>query len=304
MADPAALAALTPLADDLGVLGIAELHQVGLGPAQLRRLVRAGELSHLRRGWYAVSSPASPEQAHLQRLRAVERTYAGTAVASHHSELLRLELPIFDADLSVIHLSRRDPQAQHRHHSRVMVHRAPPPEAFLPTGRIHPALAVVQHGLTSSGSGALCAADSALHQSLVTAGDLEQAVAWVGRHPRSAHIRSFIRFADGRSESVGETRLRHALHLVGIRTTPQVTISDGGFTARVDLLVDGSRVVIEFDGAMKYAGDTGRDALVAEKWREDRLRELGFTVLRVVWRELGDVSALERRVRAAILRAA
>lgn len=295
---------LAALADDLGVLGISELTQLGLGPAQLRRLVRAGELCHLRRGWYAVARPSNADRAHLQRLRAVERTYAGTAVASHHSELLRLGLPTFDADLDVVHLARTDVQSQHRHHAQVMVHRAPPAEAFLPTGRIHPALAVVQHGLTASGSGALCAADAALHQGLVTAEDLERAVGWVGRHPRSAHVRSFVRFADGRSESVGETRLRHALHLVGIRATPQVTISDGEFTARVDLLVDGTSVIVEFDGAMKYAGDTGRDALVAEKWREDRLRELGFTVVRVVWRELGDVKALERRVRAAMSRAA
>lgn len=37
---------------------------------------------------------------------------------------------------------------------------------------------------------------------------------------------------------------------------------------------------------MKYSGADGRQALVAEKRREDRLRDLGFQVVRVTWAEL------------------
>lgn len=91
---------------------------------------------------------------------------------------------------------------------------------------------------------------------------------------------------------------------MGIAVTPQVTITDDGFVARVDFLVTGTKVVLEFDGAVKYADADGRDALIAEKWREDRLRQLGYIVVRVVWRELADIKALEWRIRQALARAA
>jgi very-short-patch-repair endonuclease len=42
--------------------------------------------------------------------------------------------------------------------------------------------------------------------------------------------------------------------------------------------------VIEFDGAVKYGATA--DAVLAEKWREDRLRERGYGVLRVGWADL------------------
>lgn len=116
------------LADDLGVLGMAEVERLGLGPRDLMRLVRAGRLVHLSRGWYAVplSPAATPKVVHLQRLRAAERKYEGSAMGSHHSELLQLGLPAFGADLATVHLSRTRPRAQHRHSPGLMVHRPVP----------------------------------------------------------------------------------------------------------------------------------------------------------------------------------
>ena len=55
--------------------------------------------------------------------------------------------------------------------------------------------------------------------------------------------------------------------------------------ARVDLLV-GDRVVVEFDGLVKYEGAEGRAALAAEKRREDWLRSLGYEVVRLTWADL------------------
>jgi very-short-patch-repair endonuclease len=54
----------------------------------------------------------------------------------------------------------------------------------------------------------------------------------------------------------------------------------------VALLVEGSKVVIEFDGKVKYRDGDG-DTLFQEKRREDRLRRLGYTVIRVTWSDLG-----------------
>ena len=90
-----------------------------------------------------------------------------------------------------------------------------------------------------------------------------------------------LRLVDGRRESVGESRCGVALAMAGIDVTPQVTIRDerGHLVARVDFLVDGTKVVIEFDGKVKYAaGDPA--VLWDEKRREDRLRGWVMSAIR------------------------
>jgi very-short-patch-repair endonuclease len=120
-----------------------------------------------------------------------------------------------------------------------------------------------------------------------------------------------LRHADGRHESPGETRLAHALRLLGITATPQVRIP--GSNAVVDFLVEGAPVVIEFDGQVKYGRSVdevdpfgrrlaGREVLWQEKRREDRLRELGYEVVRVVWSDLDSPQELATRIRRAVER--
>ena len=69
--------------------------------------------------------------------------------------------------------------------------------------------------------------------------------------------------------------------------------------ARVDFLVTGTNVVVEFDGRMKYdSGDPG--ILWAEKKREDALRRLGYVVVRLTWADLERPGAALAKVRSAI----
>jgi very-short-patch-repair endonuclease len=59
--------------------------------------------------------------------------------------------------------------------------------------------------------------------------------------------------------------------------------------------IKGTNVLVEFDGALKYADDPR--ALFREKRREDRLRRLGYVVIRVTWADLeapGRLIALAR----------
>jgi hypothetical protein len=120
-------------------------------------------------------------------------------------------------------------------------------------------------------------------------------------------VRRALDRADGRAESPGETRLREAVRLIGFSATPQVTIRDGSFVAVVDLALDDARVVLEFDGFVKYGrpnpwttASTPVDVLIAEKVREDHLRSLRYAVVRVIWSELDDLVALRRRIMAAV----
>ncbi len=118
---------------------------------------------------------------------------------------------------------------------------------------------------------------------------------------------SILRLADGHRESPGETRLAHVLHLMQLPVSPQFRVRDGDFTAYADFKLDDWPVLVEFDGRVKSpapAPGRGRgEALFAEKRREDRLRDLGYEVVRVVWDELDDPVALARRIRVAIDRA-
>lgn len=59
-------------------------------------------------------------------------------------------------------------------------------------------------------------------------------------------------------------------------------------------------LVIEFDGAVKYEGAQGREALVAEKNREDELRQLGYGIVRLVWSGLVDPARVQAKMLAEI----
>ena len=79
----------------------------------------------------------------------------------------------------------------------------------------------------------------------------------------------------------------------------QQPIWDGqGFIGRVDFLWREFGVIGEADGRLKYTGD----ALWDEKRREDRLRALGFRVVRWSWHDLGSRKAAVRAALQSALR--
>jgi very-short-patch-repair endonuclease len=110
-----------------------------------------------------------------------------------------------------------------------------------------------------------------------------------------------VLLADQRSESVGESRARLLLHAIGFEPTPQVEIRDqqGRLIGRVDFLLERQRVIVEFDGLIKYADANGRAALAAEKSREDRMRALGYEFVRLTWADLSRPAAVNRLMRQA-----
>lgn len=117
-----------------------------------------------------------------------------------------------------------------------------------------------------------------------------------------------LELADSKSESVGETRTELLLHDLGFTPRSQISIHDewGAFVARVDFLV-GTRIVVEFDGLVKYEGADGKAALAKEKRREDRMRALGFVVVRLTWADLDRperVAQLLQRAVAQVARSA
>jgi very-short-patch-repair endonuclease len=163
--------------------------------------------------------------------------------------------------------------------------------------------AIVQVLIRSGLEAALVPLDGALHARACILEDVESALALLAPKRHAPLGRRLISLADPRCDSPGESRTRLLLHDLGLSWRSQVVICDehDDFVAKVDFLV-GSRVVVEFDGLHKYAGSQGPAALAAEKRREDRLRALGYAVVRLTWADLANpdrAAAMLRRALAA-----
>lgn len=207
-----------------------------------------------------------------------------------------------------IHVARTVP-GRGRRSTGVTIHRTYGADAFgLTEGTpcVRPALAVLGTAMSCGVEAGVIAADAALAASKVTEPELRTWLGRLVRHPSVGTARLAVDLADARSESPGESRTRLVLRSLDLGTAvPQVEIcdADGHLVARVDFLYEPQRTIVEFDGLVKYGGAEGRQALIAEKRREDRLRDLGYQVVRVTWAELDRPITLHQRILAAFARA-
>lgn len=282
-----------------GVFITRQARLLGHSRESLAALVRDGGVVRLTRGVYAVGAPPDGPTASAERHRLLGRgaqlLYPDGAL-SGHTALVALGLPVWGASLQRAHLER----PIHREVlTRDLVIRPPFAGLEAPGGVVSTPVAVVQHCLEHGATPGVVAADAALHEGMISRDELEAVAARVHGWPRSSRVRTMLAFVDPKSESVGESRLRVGLAAVGIEVEAQVAIRDerGRVVARVDFLVKGTNVVIEFDGLVKYR-DGGSEALIAEKRREDELRRLGYRVVRVVWSDLERLGPLIARLRA------
>lgn len=291
-----------------GVFSTARARAVGLGRADLRRLLRTGQVTHLHHGWYAVGPKPDAARFHGLRVTAALAEYAGSAVATGASALLRLDLPTFRPDLRRVHLELLDPLRYRHRTPDLVVHAASPVSRSLGTtavATVHPALAAVEAGLGEARS-FLVPADAALRRSLATMADLSSAVEAAAGRRGVGTLRAVVDQVDGRHESPGETITSYVLRLLGHQLVPQFVVpgtepwTPGGRGYRADFGIVGTRVLVEFDGRVKYAS---RQDLWDEKQREDRIRALGWEVVRLTWADLRQPTAVAARIAAARARA-
>ncbi len=195
-----------------------------------------------------------------------------------------------------------------RRSGKLQIHSPYPPAAYTVVDGIscvQPAVAILGTAMLCGVEPGVIAADRALAAGLVTDAALHDGLHMLSRHPSVRDARLVVDLADKRSESPGESRTRLYLQSLALGTVvPQVEVRDdnGRLVARVDFLYEQQRTIVEFDGLVKYSGADGREALVAEKRREDRLRDLGFQVVRVTWAELDRPILLQHRIQAAFAR--
>jgi very-short-patch-repair endonuclease len=309
-----------------GLLTTAQARRAGVDKWGLRRRVRDRDLLSVTRGVYAVWTESegqlSDDARHLRLGRAMTLLYPDARLAGH-TALAAMGLPTWGADLSRAHVERpvtkevltqdavirpvfdasamlKNVQDQTRTADEADPDLTDPEQASSRLPTVSPAVAVVQHTLQNGAPAGIVAADAALHRGLFCLDELERLADWVRGWPRSSRVQTMLAHTDARSESVGESRLRFGMALLGLELIPQVRIRDdrGEVVARVDFLLAGTNVVVEFDGLVKYR-EGGAEALIAEKRREDELRGLGYVVVRVVWSELNRPSLVAARIRAA-----
>ncbi len=156
---------------------------------------------------------------------------------------------------------------------------------------------------------AVLTADAALASGRPSRGDLTACLRRMGPVPGSRRAARVLAFADGHSESVGESRSRVVLHRLGL-PAPDLQVRlrrpDGSLIGRCDFGWRDHRTVGEFDGRVKYRADDGGDpgdVVFREKRREDEIRDAGWEVARWTWADLDTPAVVDRRIRRAFARA-
>lgn len=150
---------------------------------------------------------------------------------------------------------------------------------------------------------AVIAADSALHQGLISLDDLGESMrGYSGRNKaavwRVASAMSCL------AESPGETLCRLFLDEVGLEYAEQYWVELDGARYRGDFRLKRSGAFVEFDGEHKYTdyGD-GAQVLFKERERERRFINSGLPIFRVKWEDLrGNRILLRKRLFAFLER--
>jgi hypothetical protein len=299
-----------------GVFTVAQAVAAGLTPAHVRTLVRRGQWVVVRHGVLA-DVQRWEEAEHLTACAAKRLRLSRDAVVSHESAWVLYQLPYVDPPAEP---TLTVPWGGARTSARVL-------EAVLPAAHItrYGVLPITSGARTvvdvlrnaSDALEAQALADGALRAG-VERGRVDDMLVWCEGWPGVRQARDAWGFGDPRSESPLESRHRVIFRDAGLpepELQPEVRDPAGGFGARVDFLFRAQRTVVESDGKVKYVDDDRDRAsrrgkrrdltLWEEKLREDRLRDLGFEVVRATWADTEDGGAdLVRRVLRAFDRAA
>lgn len=288
----------------------------GSTDGEIARAVRRKELSRLQRGTYArepVALPTEPTARHRLTVAATLADLRLPAVVSHTSAAALHDLPLWNVRLDRVHILRRPP-ANGTGSTRLRLHvaRLPDDDITVLGGLIVTTVTrtVVDVARTCSFESAVVLADRALRTRATTPEALSECLRAMGAAPGSRRAGRVLRFADGLSESVGESRSRVLMHRLGLpRPDLQVRVlrPNRSFIGRCDFGWEEFRTLGEFDGRIKYGrllkpGQTAGDVVFEEKRREDELRDHRWELARWTWDDLDHPQLVELRIRRAYAR--
>lgn len=232
----------------------------GFSDAEIARHRRSGRWTSVRGGAYfeGIGAPLSRRDRHRLLIKATVSKLRRPAVVSHLSAAVLHGIPLWSLPLSAVHVTRTPP-AKSDSDRNLIVHvcRLGREEVSLIDGMqvTTPTRTVLDLGRTSGFVSAVIAADDALHRVLTTPDVLAAALEGMHRTPGSRSAARVVAFADGRSESVGESRSRVLLaeaRLPAPDLQVAVYADDGDFLGRGDFGYREKQVLGEFDGRVKY----------------------------------------------------
>lgn len=290
-----------------------ELIEEGWTDRALAAAVRDGAFAKARRGAYVAgqawrSLDASGQ--HELTARAVLKQAGSDLVVSHGSGLILHGSPTWGLDLREVDVTRRDGRAGRRE-AGVRPHRGKILTGDLTTLHGVPVMAptrlALEVGTVLGVEAALVHMNDLLQRGLTTVEKIDTRYRQSMEHwPSSLNLNVLLRLADGRCESVAETRVFYLCWRQGLPLpVPQYPIHDenGRVVARVDFAWPELGVFLEFDGFVKYSallgpGETPADVVVREKRREDLICRLtGWRCLRIVWADLDHPGATALMIR-------
>lgn len=288
----------------------------GYTDAEIRRLRARGIWTAAMRGAYLPTEDSvrlNPAERHRIAMEVLRARIADDAVFSHLSAAVLYRLPLWRTVLGPVQVTR-SPQGKGHRGPRLHTLTAALREdeiALIDGWRVTSvARTVIDLARMLPFEQALVVADAALHHRLTTAELLAEQLERSSRLPGALTAARVVAFADGRSESVGESLSRIMIHRAGLPTPElQVEVVDhsGRFVARGDFGFLAQRVMGEFDGKVKYSGQLAgsedpREALWQEKLREDKVRDAGWAVVRWIWTDLDHPADVVDRLQRALRR--
>jgi len=141
---------------------------------------------------------------------------------------------------------------------------------------------------------AVAVADAALRLRLADPAMLRGIADGLSRRRGVAQVRFAVHHATPLAANGGESKMRVVLIQLGFPppVLQHACFDHDGLIGFADAAWPEHRIILELDGVQKYVREEfaqGRDVadiVIAEKAREDRLRALGYTVVRATWDDL------------------
>ncbi|WP_444949486.1 type IV toxin-antitoxin system AbiEi family antitoxin domain-containing protein [Micromonospora ureilytica] len=288
-----------------GVVTLGQARSAGLATHEVQRLCRAGRWRVVARGTYLVDADLYDGVPRAARIRAAVASFgpAAAAVLATAAELHGLAgLRATD----VIDLSVPGPIARPARlaHPEVVVHQLViQPEQLVRVNGITvtgPLRTLADVSLRVDRFSAVSVLDSALNRGLVTTDDLLSVPRLIRGRRGAVAARDYFGEADGRSQSPLETRTR--LRCVDGKVPPdalqlEVRDEDGYLLGIGDLGWRGPRIIAEADGRGPH---NAPEAAYADRRRQNRLVNAGWTVLRFTWQDTLRPDCIPWTVRQAI----
>ena len=274
------------------VLTTSQLQDRGISGKKIPSLLKKGALEKLGRGVYLdtrgkhVFSPK--DRAIIQHIAVLKTTLH--PILSHHSAAMWWGAPMRSFPQRV-HLSTASISGYQRFGVNVHSNRkAVCSQAMFHSGflTLSPLQTIVDCALTLPRVEALCIAHDFLHRNLCA---LDEAVAeLLAPGPYGAAMkRTIAERLTPFCESPGETLFWDFLHEKKfVLPSQQVELYTGRRKYRPDFVWKDLRIIVEFDGEMKYSGVYGKaqDIIREEHLRQRDLERAGWKVLRVSWNEI------------------